>query len=174
MLNSIVCRNTFSIRFVHGWHGYFHATHMSTILFLVRTPLTYNYMFYNRRKFSRQWGIHLSSAWEGRTRRIEINSWLSSWTKEPQQPQGGLFHSIGLIKSRRNHMASLKVQRNTDGARMRVRLFGFANTEPYSPVAKFTSIRLPFSHCSSTWGVYSPDGCRYGILVCPYRWAPLG
>ena len=45
MLNSIVCRNTFSIRFVHGWHGYFHATHMSTILFLVRTPLTYNYMF---------------------------------------------------------------------------------------------------------------------------------
>ena len=63
----------------------------------------------------------------------------------------------------------LKVQRNTDGARMRVRLFGFDNTKPYSPVAKFTSIRLPFSHCSSTWGVYSPDGCRYGSLVCPYR-----
>ena len=102
--------NTFSIRFVHGWHGYLLATHISTILFLVRTLLTYHYMFYNRWKFSRQRGICLSSTWKDRTRRIEINSWLSSWTEEPQQPQG-VFHSNGFIKLRRNYMASLKVQR---------------------------------------------------------------
>ena len=169
-MSLLYLHNTFSIRFVHGWHGYLLATHISTILYLVRTLLTYNYMFYNRWKFSRQRGICLSSAWKGRTRRTDINSWLSSWTEEPQQPQGGLFHSNGFIKLRRNYMASLKVQRNTDGARMFSDIWNWQR----SPVAKFTSIRLPFSHCSSTCVAYSSDGCRYGILVCSYRWAQLG